>query len=582
MRDSGKAKMVPKDCIRDRAASPAGSEPVAATIVCILLVAIVWIVFGRTLGYGFVNYDDQEYVYVNPHITRGLSPDGIQWAFTHVHALNWHPLTTISHMLDCQLYGLHAWGHHFTNVLLHSLAVVFLFLALRKLTGSLWPSGVVAAIFAIHPLRVESVAWISERKDVLSGVFFMVTLWAYGRYVRSNRFSLGRYVIVLTLFALGLMCKPTLVTLPFVLLLLDYWPLQRLAISPSGSPPHRGKNRPPRHRSKAEWSRRKPIGYLLLEKVPFFLLSAASCVATVLAQQSTIFTLHQLSFGDRLANIGVSYVIYIGQMIWPVQLAVLYPYPQGGLNIIQTALAFLFLATVSVLFFGWRGKCPFLLIGWLWFIGMLVPMIGLIQVGMQTHADRYTYLPQIGLYLVVIWGAMILLGKWRGRDKFLGVIAVLIVTGLMAASYVQTSTWQDSETLWRRTLANTKDNYVAHSHLADVLLNSERVDEAMDHLHQALKISDFPTAYYHLPYPQAHSNLGIGLAKLGRKEEALKEFSEAIRLGPNYRDAHNNMAVLLLELGRRNEAIAHFREALRLRPDDGALREQLRNLEAGH
>ncbi|HEY6185694.1 MAG TPA: tetratricopeptide repeat protein [Terriglobales bacterium] len=574
--------MALQDRKRDRVPSPTGSEAVASAIICILLVVIVWIAFGRTLGYGFVNLDDQDYVYANPHITRGLSFAGIQWAFTHVHALNWHPLTTISHMLDCQLYGLQAWGHHFTNVLLHSLAAVFLFLALRKLTGSLWSSAVVAAIFAIHPLRVESVAWISERKDLLSGVLFMVTLWAYGGYVQSNRFSLGRYVIVLTLFALGLMCKPTVVTLPFVLLLLDYWPLQRLAISSSGSPPHRGKNRPPRRRSKAEWSRRKSIGYLLLEKVPFFLLSAASCVATVLAQQSTIFTLHYLSFGDRLANIGVSYVIYIGQMICPVRLAALYPYPQGGINIIQTALAFLFLATVSVLFFSWRGKYPFLLTGWLWFIGMLVPMIGLIQVGMQTHADRYTYLPQIGLYLVVTWSAMLLLGNWRGLDKFLGVIAVLIVTGFTAASYMQASTWQDSETLWRRTLANTKDNYAAHSHLAEVLLSSERLDEAMDHLQQTLKISDSPNSYYHLPYPQAHSNLGIVLAKLGRKEEALKEFSEAIRLSPNYRDAHNNMAVLLLKLGRRDEAIVHFREALRLRPDDDVLREHLRNLETGH
>jgi tetratricopeptide (TPR) repeat protein len=274
---------------------------------------------------------------------------------------------------------------------------------------------------------------------------------------------------------------------------------------------------------------------------------------------------------------------------------------------IEAGVAFLFLATITVLFFIRRGKYPFLLTGWLWFLGILIPMIGFVQVGLQTHADRYTYLAQIGLYLAVVWAALILVAKWPGLNKLFATVAVLILMGLMTASYIQASTWQDSETLWRGTLANTKDNYVAHTHLADVLLNSGRVDEAMDHLHEALKLSDFPTAYYHLgyalalkdnwgeaiknfqaairiwpPYPQAHSNLGIGLAKLGKKEEALQEFSEALRLNPNYRDAHYNMGILLLEFGRLDEAIAHFREALRLKPDDAALREQLRNLEAGY
>jgi Tfp pilus assembly protein PilF len=603
--------MAPQDWTRDRVPSLSRGQPAAAVIVCILLMAIVWIVFGQTVRYSFVNYDDQQYVYVNPQITRGLSFDGIRWAFTHVHAANWHPLTTVSHMLDCQLYGLQSWGHHFTNVLLHSLAVVLLFLAFRELTGLTWPSAVVAAVFAIHPLRVESVAWISERKDVLSGVFFMGTLWAYGRYVRTDRFSLGRYVMALALFALGLMSKPTLVTLPFVLLLLDYWPLQRLPISPSDSARYRGKSRakncPPWPRSKSEWSLRRSIGYLLLEKVPFFVLSAGSSLATLLAQQPTMITLHQLSFGHRLANGGISYVIYIRQMIWPGRLAVMYPYPQGGWSIIQVAVAFLLLTIISVLFLSCAGRYPFLLTGWLWFLGMLVPMIGLVQAGMQAHADRYSYLPQIGLCLVVIWGAMTLLGKWKATSRLLWSVVVLILIGLMTSSYVQASSWQDSETLWRRTLANTTDNYVAHTHLADVLLSSGRVDEAIDHLHQALKLSDFPIAYYHLgyalaikdnwvdaitcfkaaiqvwpPYPQAHSNLGIGLAKLGKTGEALQEFNEAIRLDPNFRDAHYNAALLLLQLNRRDEAVAHFREVLRVKPDDAGVREQLIHLGAGH
>src|SRR5438046_1105982 len=265
-------------------------------MVCTILVAIVCIVFGQTIRHKFVNYDDDQYIYENPRVTNGLTLEGIQWAFTHVHADNWHPLTTISHMLDCQLYGLQPWGHHMTNVLLHAAAAIFLFVALWQLTGARWPSAFVAAVFAIHPLRVESVAWVAERKDVLSGVFFMLTLWAYARYVRSSRPSSGRYMIALVFFALGLMCKPTLVTLPFVLLLLDYWPLGRFALQSPGSKMRdhvavRRDENPSRHGPLPT----KPVQYLLIEKMPFFVLSAASCVATLLAQETVVRTIHQLN-----------------------------------------------------------------------------------------------------------------------------------------------------------------------------------------------------------------------------------------------------------------------------------------------
>src|SRR5947207_5037087 len=303
MPDSAKRKVALKSHAATQSFSRTNGQPVIVGIVCILLAAIVFIVFGQTVRHEFINYDDQEYVYENPKITSGLSLDGIQWAFTHVHAGNWHPLTTISHMLDCQLYGLQPWGHHMTNVLLHAAAAIFLFLALRQLTGAHWPSAFVAAVFAIHPLRVESVAWVAERKDVLSGVFFMLTLWAYARYVHSNRPSSGRYLIALVFFALGLMCKPTLVTLPFVLLLLDYWPLRRFALqSPGSKPPRsmrdlaaiqRGENP-----SRGGPVPTKPVQYLLIEKIPFFVLLAASCVATLLAQERAVRTIRQLNLGD--------------------------------------------------------------------------------------------------------------------------------------------------------------------------------------------------------------------------------------------------------------------------------------------
>ena len=570
---------------------------------------MVWIVFGQTLRHEFVNYDDDHYVYENPRITNGLTLDGIQWAFTHVHAGNWHPLTTISHMLDCQLYGLQPWGHHLTNVLLHAAAAILLFLALRQLTGARWPSAFVAAVFAIHPLRVESVAWISERKDVLSGVFLMLILWAYARYARSNRPSSGRYTMVVVLFALGLMCKPTLVTLPFVLLLLDYWPLRRFTIRSLTSKISRSarnhlagrRDDNPTHGGQLP---AKPVRYLLVEKIPFFVLSAASCVATLLAHEQAVTTIRQLTFGDRVGNAVVSYVTYLGQMIWPAGLAVLYPHPEGNLNIAQAILAFLLLMIISMIFLIWRGKYPFLLTGWLWFLGMLVPMIGIVQVGAQARADRYTYLPQIGLYVLATWGAMELFAGWRRGPEVLIAIALLIVTGLITDSYFQTSSWRNSETLWNQSLANTSNNHIAQNNLGDALMKKGRPDEAVVHLRKALEIyADYPEAHNNLGgalaskgnwvdaiasyraamrtrpnFPKVHNNLAISLAEVGKTDEAIEQFREALRIDGDYPDAHCNLGILLLRLGRRDEAVAHLSEALRLKPDDAEVKAQLRQL----
>lgn len=574
--------------IRDTAVG----EPIASALsrwrpgltiaICIVLAAIVWVVFSQTLGYDFVNYDDNEYVYENPHIIAGLAPSGIAWALRTPYANNWHPLTAVSQMLDCQFYGLRPWGHHLTNVLLHTAAAIFLFLALLRMSDALWPSALVAALFSIHPLRVESVAWIAERKDVLSGMFFMLILLAYARFVRSERPSPAGYTLMVALFALGLMCKPTLVTLPFVLLLLDYWPLRRFNLLG------------PRQR----WS------YLVLEKVPFFLLSAASSAVTLIAQRNLMVPVQRLNWAQRLGNAGVVYVIYLYQTIFPKGLAVIYPYPRDGVNVIGACLAFLFLAVVSALFFFWRKRYPYLLVGWLWFLGMLVPMLGLIQVGSQRHADRYTYLPQIGLFLLIIWGVARLVAKWHVPRSVAALGAAVVLGAFGAISYAQTSFWKNSEVLWSNTLANTVDNGIAENNLGTALAQQQRFDEALGHFENALRIYPEHTEancnlafllarqgkdseaipYYETAlqnrseFPGAHYNLGVSLAKIGRGEEAIEQFETTLRLKPEAVEARYNLAIQLLQLGRRDEAVAQLREALRIKPGDPQVREQLRAL----
>ena len=543
------------------------SKRLVAIGICAVLAAITWLVFGQTLGHQFVSFDDPQYVYGNRDVAAGLSLGGIAWGFTHIIAGNWHPITTISHMLDCQLYRLNASGHHFTNVLLHTIAVILLFLALQQMTGSLWRSGFVAALFAIHPLHVESVAWISERKDVLSAVFFMLTLGAYIRYVRA--LSLAAYLLVLLMFALGLMSKPMLVTLPFVLLLLDYWPLSRIR-APGFA---KGGGKP---MIRSQWP---IVSRLITEKIPLLALSAVSSVLTWLTHLQSAGSKYQLPFTWRFNNAVVSYVAYIWQMFWPVRLAAFYPHPNDQLALWQVLLAIVFLIAITLFAIHWRKERPYVFTGWFWYVGMLVPVIGLVQAGEQARADRYTYLPQIGLYVVIAWGIpdLILSITRRERDRSRGyalrcaATSAMIVILLSWRAFVQTSYWKNSEVLWNHALAVTGDNDVAHNNLGYLFLQRRELDSARSHFETALKIRARTTApYYNFGGALIENSLAAILDQRGLIDESIIHYDKAISMRPDYGDPYLNLGNLLFQQGRIDDAMAQWEKALGTQPHDAA------------
>ena len=509
--------------------------------VCVFLAAVVWLVFGQTLRHDFVNLDDGAYVYKNPQVSRGLTIEGITWAFTRSHASNWHPLTWISHMLDCQFYGLNPGGHHLTNILLHAANAILLFLVLRQLTASLWRSAFVAAVFAIHPLRVESVAWVAERKDLLSGFFFILTIWAYIRYVRGPR-SPARYVLILILFAIGLMCKPMLVTVPFVLLLLDYWPLRRIGAEGDSAI---NKFHIPRE--------------VILEKLPLLGVAAASCVATLVAQQTAMQPLANLSLPIRAGNAAIACVVYIRQLFWPSDLAAFYPLAFRDITASRVLLSLLLLAAITIAFFLLRRR-RYLLTGWLFYLIMLAPVIGILQVGSQAHADRYTYLPEIGLALLLTWTVSDLSARWPFRRPLLGVLSVGIVVALICSARTQASYWKDSETLWTQALSRTSDNLMAELNLGEAVYKLGRTPEAIAHFERALQIDPNQAWVY--------SSMGAALLEIGRPGESLAILQKAIELDPKSSDAHYNLGNTFLQMGRGNDAVAHYKRALELAPDD--------------
>jgi tetratricopeptide (TPR) repeat protein len=523
------------------------------------------LVFGQTVRHDFVNFDDHVYVYDNPMVRGGLTINGLVGAFTHPHARNWHPLTTISHMLDCQLYGLSAGGHHFANVVLHTIAVLLLFRVLRVATGALWPSAFVAALFAIHPLHVESVAWVSERKDVLSAVFLMLTLAAYVRYARAP--SPGRYFIVAITFELGLMSKPMLVTVPFVLLLLDYWPLRRFdkvaRLKPGAGITGSLNQRP---------------SFLFLEKIPLFVLSGLSCLVTIWAQDQATGSLEQLPFTWRLNNALVSYIEYVWQTFRPARLAVFYPYPNNSLSIWKVTLASAFLLAFSATALFLRKKRPYVLTGWLWYVGMLVPVIGIVQIGEQGHADRYTYLPHIGLFLLIVWIAVDLARARHLRREYLWLAGTTTVAVLSYGAAVQTSFWKNSEGLWSHALSVTANNDFAHNNLGFLYLQRGELDKAISHFETALKIrSGNGQTRYNLGTALVHMNLANAVARKGRPAEAIVHYEEAIKLRPDYGDAYYNFGSVLFQQGRVDDAITQWQKGLAIQPNDAAAHTSLGN-----
>jgi len=523
------------------AAAALGSERWAIVGVCCALAAAIWLVFGQTLQHGFVNYDDDAYVYNNPVVRRGLTRDGIVWAFTQTHAANWHPLTWLSHMLDSQLFGLEPAGHHLSSILLHLVAAVLLFLVLGQMTGALWRSAFVAMLFAIHPLRVESVAWVSERKDVLSGLCFMLTLGAYDRYVRRPG-SRTRYLALVGMLSLGLMAKPMLVTVPVVLLLLDYWPLGRLRAMTTGTAT-----------SRAALVRRS-----ILEKVPLVGMAVASGLVTIVAQRGALQPLEQISMPDRIGNALISYVAYLGDLVYPVGLVVFRPHDPP--DPVAVALAFGLLACITIAAIRLRHDRPYVLVGWLWYVVMLVPVIGIVQVGSQARADRFTYLPQIGIVLALTWAAADAARAWRHGQAALMATAGSAIVVLVLCARAQTSYWRSSESLWTHALAHTSRNALAHGNLGAALMDSGRAEEAMPHLRAALALIPH--------YPEARANLGNALLAKGHVHEGMAHYRRALKVDPGHANAALGLANALARLGRGEDAIVRYRQAMASAPDN--------------
>jgi protein O-mannosyl-transferase len=569
-----------------RAASPVRVRPgLPAWLMAVLLVLVTMALYWPATRCDFVTYDDYMYVSDNPHVTSGLTLENARWAFGSDYAANWHPITWLSHMLDCQMVGLNAWGHHLSSGLLHALNAALVFALLQRMTGAAWRSLLVAALFALHPLRVESVAWVSERKDVLSGFFGLLALMAYARYaearslkskVQSLKPEAGTedaesgmskpatrnmhhatrithhvlrltpqacafYLLSLFCFALGLMSKPMLVTWPCVMLLLDYWPLRRLDLS-------------------TLHTARSTLLRLVREKTPFFVLAVAASVVTFVVQQrgGAVAAVESLPLGARVGNALISYGRYLGKLFWPTELAVYYPHP-GHWSLGKMVLAGGLILGFSVLFFMQRRRAPYLLMGWLWFLGALVPVIGLVQVGEQAMADRYSYLPLLGVLIFSVWGACELSWRWRYQVLALSGAGGAAIVLCLALTRQQIGYWQDGETLFRHALEVTENNCMAHNNLGIALALKGQIDEALRQYQAAIRLKS--------DNAEAHYNLGLALDLKGQIDEAMRQFQEALRLKPDYADAHNNFGLALERKGQTDEAIGQFQTALRLKPD---------------
>ena len=488
-------------------------------IICLALVLITASAFWPLNRCDFITFDDHEYIVANPVVNNGLGWGSASGAFTAVVVSNWHPLTLLSHALDCQIFGLNARAHHMVNLLFHTLNGLLLFLLLQRMTGSRWRSALVAALFAVHPLHVESVAWLSERKDVLSTMFGLLSMRAYARYAEEAKARNPRskiwHGLALGWFALGLMSKPMLVTLPFVLLLLDYWPLARLELSAQG------------------W-KLKGLASCLREKIPFFGLAAASSVVTYLVQEQTgaVRSAAYVGFLERISNALISYLRYIGKTVWPSDLAFYYPHP-GAWPAWQVIGAGIVLAMVTGAVVRAARRHPYLAVGWFWYLGTLVPVIGLVQVGSQAMADRYTYFPMIGLLMLVAWGVKDAASPWRHCRTALGLAGAVAVTACAGLTWAQLRYWQDGVTLFKHTVEVTSRNPVAQMELGSALVMSGEISEGMPHLREALRLEP--------GFAEAHGKMGLALARQGKMAEALDHYRQALRYEPNLVEVLNNL-----------------------------------------
>lgn len=553
-------------------------------------------VYRQVLGYPFIKFDEEIYVTKNPHVLAGISLDGVVWAIKSLDGGSWHPLTWLSHMLDCQIYGLEPGGHHLTNLLLHIANTLLLFWFFNRTTGAFWKSSFVAALFALHPLHVESVAWVAERKDVLSTFFWLLAMQTYVSYVEVP--GIHRYLLVLLVFFLGLMAKSMVVTLPLVLLLLDIWPLKRYR---SGHGDESDARVDP-ERLKKPIGKEASAARLVLEKLPMIVLAASLGLITIVAQQhaGALNTLEAFPLEPRMANALISYVRYIGKMVWPYGLAIFYPHPVSW-PFWQVAASGLLLVVLSYVVMRWSKRYPYLAVGWLWYMGTLIPVIGFIQVGSQAIADRYTYVPLIGLFIMIAWGVPELLKKWHYQGSFLFVSAFGLLLLLMIISSAQVRCWQNSVTLFAHATEVTENNYLAHGNLAAVLMDQGDLDQAYYHNRQALKIKPHHSHF--------NMNMGEFLVMQGKMDEAIFHFREALRYAPNnaaarrdladtlfqkglYEEAigeyqwllqrtpdnpelHNNLGVALALSGQVDAAVVHLQEALRLKPDYAAAKDNL-------
>jgi Flp pilus assembly protein TadD len=524
------------------------------TVIILFLIAITLISYWSVQNFEFVNYDDDIYVTENIHVLSGITKENVIWAFTTFHASNWHPLTWLSLLFDYELYWLNPAGYHWTNVLLHIANTLLLFLVLNRMTGALWQSGFVAALFAVHPLHVESVAWVAERKDVLSTFFWMLTLYAYVFYVEHPDWK--RYVFVFVSFSLGLMAKPMLVTLPFVLLLLDYWPLKRFPFKPSDSHMYSQQGRT----ENAHFSLKNiSIVRLLLEKIPFIMLSIFSSIMTLFAQQSSgaIMPLQQLSLMERTTNAFVSYATYIFKMFWPADLAVFYPHP-GTWPVWQVWVSILLFAGITMYVWKLRHH-PYLRVGWLWYSVTLIPVIGIVQVGSQSIADRYTYIPLTGLFIMIAWGIPNISRQWRYKRPILFLSTGLVLLSLMICTWLQVRHWENGTSLFQHAVNVTEGNGTTINNLGNALARRGSIEEAILQYKEAITLQPNNA--------QAYNNMGKVLMLQGKVNEAIIYYSKAIQLDPRHMKAHFNIGVAYSEIGDNSEAILHYTEALKINPD---------------